>query len=355
MKEREFDFPIKFVERAHSVKTGLMGSEYRKVKYLASGSNSVVFTGRRNHSMVVIKMLKQDLNNWITAESEMGLEFELLCKLNHPHIIHIKGAGLFPRMFVELEYLEGGTLDRFLKCRPQVDLKQALSIAKNLASALKYLHDEFHPDATIIHRDLKPQNIGFTADGQLKLFDFGLVACVQRRCHSSQAYAMTVCTGTLAYMAPEVAQRQPYNEKVDVYSFGILLWQLLSGATPFEGMAREEYMEKVVKGGLRPSLEELAHARRGGPWDSLPVRQLAEEVLQSCWHVNPRSRPNIRKICELLDELSQRCDAVERTPMIARDVPASAVPEEVLSIDDEEVKCGPSKGERAVLSLRLSF
>lgn len=102
--------------------------------------------------------------------------------------------------------------------------------------------------------DLKPHNVGFTADGTLKLFDFGLAACVHKKHLSTDAYIMTGYTGTVAYMAPEVALRQPYNEKVGVYSFGILLWQVVSGKTPFAGMDKEQFMQKVVLGSQRPSL-----------------------------------------------------------------------------------------------------
>ena len=81
---------------------------------------------------------------------------------------------------------------------------------------MDYLHSRCHPGASIIHRDLKPDNVGFSADGTLKLFDLGLCTCV-RTIVDDQPYAMTGCTGSLRYMAPEVTLRLPYTEKVDVY------------------------------------------------------------------------------------------------------------------------------------------
>ena len=135
--------------------------------------------------------------------------------------------------------------------------------------------------------DLKPQNIAFTADRKLKLIDFGLAACVRRRAQSSDKYLMTGGVGTLAYMAPEVALRRPYNEKVDIYSFGMILWQLLTGEPPFNGLSREEYMMRVVRGGVRPPVPTSA------PADLV-------HLIRTCWDANPDRRPSASSIIKQL-------------------------------------------------------
>lgn len=139
---------------------------------------------------------------------------------------------------------------------------------------------------------MKPQNIGFTKDGTLKVFDFGLMACVKRRTHSTEAYKMTGYTGTVVYMAPEVALRQPYTEKVDIYSFGMILWQMTSGIVPFAGMYQDEYMEKVVRGGFRPAIR-----------DDLP--QALISLIERCWDANPFDRPSCTEILALLDSAKE--------------------------------------------------
>mmetsp|Transcript_13592 Transcript_13592/g.20384 ORF Transcript_13592/g.20384 Transcript_13592/m.20384 type:complete len:256 (+) Transcript_13592:101-868(+) len=189
---REFDFRICTIQSKGYISKTLTGNEFADVKYLGNGSNSLIYTAKRNGEKVAIKMLKQKLHHHDVAHQEMNIEMQILTKIDHPNIIGIKGAGEIPRKFIVVDYLEGSTLDKLLqqyqssanpqhqqskhkKCSTGLPISTALSIARDLASALKYLHDDVHPNATVIHRDLKPQNIGFTADRQLKLFDFGLV------------------------------------------------------------------------------------------------------------------------------------------------------------------------------------
>jgi serine/threonine protein kinase len=131
--------------------------------------------------------------------------------------------------------------------------------------------------------DLKPDNVGFTADGTLKLFDFGLCTLVQSRSTSTQVYEMTGNTGSLRYMAPEVAQQKPYCESADVYSFGIMVWQMARDRTPFDGFNRREFAEQVVKAGLRPKLDKQ--------WPEEFTR-----ILTFCWHSDPLQRPTFKKL-----------------------------------------------------------
>ena len=139
--------------------------------------------------------------------------------------------------------------------------------------------------------DLKPDNIGFTSDGTLKLFDFGLVTCVKARKHAKDAYDMTGYTGSLRYMAPEVALRERYTEKVDVYSFGIMLWQMAKDRMPFKGMNKEEFMRNVVRGGVRPKLLDKI-------WPAG-----FNDLLSRCWKCNPEERPSFAMVVDILNRL----------------------------------------------------
>ena len=138
--------------------------------------------------------------------------------------------------------------------------------------------------------DLKPDNIGFAADGSIKLFDFGLCTCVRTRGSLGQSYAMTGNTGSLRYMAPEVAREEPYTEKVDVYSYSIILWQMAKDKVPYSGMSKSDFMKKVVYGGQRPKIDKS--------WP-LPFA----DMLRACWSDKHTHRPSFKVIVETLDEL----------------------------------------------------
>jgi serine/threonine protein kinase len=137
---------------------------------------------------------------------------------------------------------------------------------------------------------LKPDNVGFSTDGVLKLFDFGLATCVKSRTTETDAYEMTGFTGSLRYMAPESALRKPYSEKVDVFSFGILVWQMARDKVPFKGLGKEEFLRNISLGGVRPKLDS-----------SWP--QGFSNLLTRCWHENPIQRPSFAAIVEELDRL----------------------------------------------------
>jgi serine/threonine protein kinase len=139
--------------------------------------------------------------------------------------------------------------------------------------------------------DLKPDNVGFTSNGVLKLFDFGLCTCVRRRRHLNEAYELTGNTGSLRYMAPEVALKKPYTEKADVYSFGIMLWQMARDRVPFKGLSRDDFMQQVVIRGERPKLDK-----------SWPAG--FSSLMTACWDPSPVNRPSFDELIKQLDKLA---------------------------------------------------
>ena len=322
-----FSYPVSSIPVKVNCSDNLPLSSFLEITHLADGSNANVFTALYNGNKVIIKMIKAKVDNKELALHEFELEHGMLSRLAHQNIIRLLGAGTSPRKFMVLEYLEGGSLNEVLQKnktkhgmsallfhKPTFPYLKLLQLAKALADVLDYLHMKAHPGACMIHRgsacvvlccaairplissyplpliDLKPDNVGFTADGCLKLFDFGLVTCVKSRQSIHDSYKMTGYTGSLRYMAPEVALREPYTEKVDVYSFGIMLWQMAKDKVPFTGMGKKAFIENVVVGGLRPKLDKS--------WPSGFCR-----LLTSCWQRDPSSRPSFAMIVLDLDRL----------------------------------------------------
>ena len=156
-------------------------------------------------------------------EEEIGL------KLNHPFIlkfISVDGPKSCP--YLVTEYLRGSTLAHLLKAIHPLPEKDALKIASLLCEAVQYLHDE-----GVIHRDLKPQNVMIGCDGTIRLLDFGLAVGADSRRITFQGF--TPAMGTPDYMAPEQVRGKRGDERTDIYSLGAILYEMVTGVTPFEG------------------------------------------------------------------------------------------------------------------------
>eukprot|EP01036_Dinobryon_divergens_P035080 gene35080-45409_t len=242
-----------------------------------------------------------------------NLEEELLVKARHPNIIRAYAAGFRPKRFLVVDdYLLGGTLDSIIRQHSRgLPIKMALSIAMELALALKYLHQDMHPNAMVILRDISPSIIGFSEGDKLKLFDFGCISCIPKNTSSSNSYSRSTIRSR-KYMAPELALSCPYDEKVDIFSFGIIFWQMLSGETPFPTLSHDEYVQKVAHGGLRPSLDPVRnnhnhhqHHSSSSSTSSTPQASLYSviELLERCWHANPKERPAAESIVRELSNI----------------------------------------------------
>lgn len=231
---------------------------------------------------------------------DLSLEFKILSVIKHPHIIKMRGTCFgdpFQRdSFILLDRLHQTLMHqlaiwkknhnnifyRFKKSRKKMFMMR-LVVARDLASAFDYLHN-----LNIVYRDLKPDNVGFDVRGDVKLFDFGLAKEIKPANSSScDVFELSGHTGSLRYMAPEVALEKPYNLTVDVYSFGILLWQMLSLTTPFAGYNVRMHRKMVVDEGFRPRLDKK--------WP-LNIRNL----LTNCWSRDISKRPGFGEIYRIL-------------------------------------------------------
>jgi serine/threonine protein kinase len=282
-----------------SIPRNLPWETFEDVVHTVDSSSCHIYTAKWGHTPVILKLIKEDRITSAVAVAEFDIEERVLSRVRHPHIVRLLGSGTQPRKFLVLEYLSGGTLSHTLGVRTdrakqrwvkRFTLLETLKLAHGLAKALNYLHNEWSGAVHIIHRDLKPDNIGWSSDGVLKLFDFGLSVSVRAQRERTEQYRLTGNTGTLRYMAPEVVLGRSYHQSVDTYSFGILIWQVASGQVPFKDMGKKAYFDKVVIKGVRPPLDVK--------WPPAFC-----ELLRNCWHEDKNARPSFAEVASALAAL----------------------------------------------------
>uniref|UniRef100_A0A5B7AKH8 Putative serine/threonine-protein kinase HT1 n=1 Tax=Davidia involucrata TaxID=16924 RepID=A0A5B7AKH8_DAVIN len=257
---------------------------------IGQGAHGKVYEGRYGDQIVAIKVLLRGntLEERAALEDRFAREVIMMSRVKHENLVKFIGACKDPLMVIVTELLPGMSLRNYLvSIRPkQLDLHVALSFALDIARAMDCLHAN-----GIIHRDLKPDNLLLTADQKsVKLADFGLAR------EESVTEMMTAETGTYRWMAPELystvtlrqGEKKHYNNKVDVYSFGIVLWELLTNRMPFEGMSNLQAAYAAAFKQERPSLPE----------DISPDLAF---IIQSCWVEDPNMRPSFSQIIRMLN------------------------------------------------------
>ncbi|XP_021715854.1 serine/threonine-protein kinase HT1-like [Chenopodium quinoa] len=249
----------------------------------AQGAFGKLYRGTYEGEEVAIKILERPENDQDRAqlmEQQFQQEVMMLATLKHPNIVRFIGACRKPMVWcIVTEYAKGGSVRQFLTKRHNrsVPLKLAVKQALDVARGMEYVHQ-----LGLIHRDLKSDNLLIFADKSIKIADFG-VARIE-----VQTEGMTPETGTYRWMAPEMIQHRPYTQKVDVYSFGIVLWELITGMLPFQNMTAVQAAFAVVNKGVRPII----------PADCLPV---LAEIMTRCWDPNPDVRPPFSDVVKMLE------------------------------------------------------
>ncbi|KAK4378190.1 hypothetical protein RND71_000052 [Anisodus tanguticus] len=254
----------------------LLKFEYK----IASGSYGDLYKGTYCSQEVAIKILKSERLN-TELQTEFAQEVYIMRKVRHKNVVQFIGACTRPpNLCIVTEYMSGGSVYDYLhKQKGSFKLPTLLKVAVDVSKGMNYLHQN-----NIIHRDLKAANLLMDENEVIKVADFG-VARVK-----AQTGVMTAETGTYRWMAPEVIEHTPYDHKADVFSFGVVLWELLTGKLPYEYLTPLQAAIGVVQKGLRPTI----------PKHTPP--KLAE-LLETCWQQEPTSRPDFSEIVDILQQI----------------------------------------------------
>jgi serine/threonine-protein kinase len=207
-------------------------------KELGRGGMGRVFLGREELTgrQVALKVLAAELAQDVGFLQRFQREIEALQKLDHPNIVRFYESGLENGFYYyAMEFVEGENLEEILAKRQRLPYDEVLAIAQQVCAALKHAHDH-----GIIHRDLKPPNLLMTADGTVKLTDFGIAKVFA----SQNLTATGGVIGTAEFMSPEQATGKPVTKRSDVYSLGVVLYTLLTGRPPFQGKTHMEVLHK---------------------------------------------------------------------------------------------------------------
>jgi len=239
---------------------------------IGRGSMGVVYLGhdpvidRRVAIKTIQRQLLQPGANDYNVAARFRIEAQAAGRLNHRNIVSVYHFGEDPAFdYIVMEYVAGHSVNDYLKRPGQLTTNDVLCLMFQLLDALHYAHE-----SGVVHRDIKPANLMVSGDGRLKITDFGIA-----RTETSQITRINTVVGSPGYMAPEQYTGGPLDRRVDVFSAGVMLYQMLTGVMPFAG-ADEAIMYQIVYGQHEPltrRLNDMAYAA----FDMIIDRALAKE------------------------------------------------------------------------------
>ena len=250
-----------------------INDRYEVIRSIGEGGMANVYLGYdtildRN---VAIKVLRGDLSNDEKFVRRFQREALSASSLAHPNIVEMYDVGEDDgTYYIVMEYVDGKTLKQLLKKRGTLTLSEAIDIMSQLTDGMAHAHDSY-----IIHRDLKPQNIMIKDDGQIKITDFGIAMAL----NSTQLTQTNSVMGSVHYLPPEQASGKGCTAKSDIYSMGIIFYELLTGSLPFRGDNAVEIALKHMREPL-PSLRE----------ENSAIPQSIENIIRKATAKNPKNR-----------------------------------------------------------------
>lgn len=250
-----------------------INDRYEIIKNIGEGGMANVYLAYDTilDRRVAIKVLRGDLSNDEKFVRRFQREALSASSLSHPNIVEMYDVGEDDGIYyIVMEYIEGKTLKQLIKKRGSITISEAIDIMLQLTDGISHAHDSY-----IIHRDLKPQNILIKEDGTIKITDFGIAMAL----NSTQLTQTNSVMGSVHYLPPEQASGKGSTIRSDIYSMGILFYELLTGSLPFKG-------DNAVEIALKQMRDDIPSIRKKNP----VIPQSVENVVLKATAKNPKNR-----------------------------------------------------------------
>ena len=267
------------------IKLGMMiGDRYEILEKIGTGGMSEVYKAKchKLNRYVAVKVLKQEFGENANFVSKFRIEAQAAAGLMHPNIVNVYDVGEENEIhYIVMELVEGITLKKYIEKKARLSYKEAISIAIQVCMGIEAAHNNH-----IIHRDIKPQNIIISKDGKVKVTDFGIAKAATSNTITSNVM------GSVHYTSPEQARGGYSDEKSDIYSLGISLFEMLTGRVPFNG-------ETTVAIAIKHIQEELPSPREY----VAEIPEAVDAVVIKCCQKSPDRR--YQSMPELIADLKQ--------------------------------------------------
>ena len=309
------------------VKIGMfLGDRYEILEKIGSGGMSDVYRAKdhRLNRDVAVKVLKQEFNADKSFVSKFRTEAHAAACLSHPNIVHVFDVGDSDDLhYIVMELVEGITLKTYIAKKGKLAIRETIGIAMQVAQGIEAAHEQH-----IVHRDIKPQNIIISRDGKVKVTDFGIAKAATSETITSNTM------GSVHYISPEQARGGYCDERSDIYSLGITMYEMLTGRVPFEG-------DSAVSVALLHIQGEMVPPRKYNPM--IPVS--LEKIVLKCTQKRPEMR--YRSVTELISDL-KRALMTPNEDFVRMNTINSNGPTRVMSEDEvNQIRNGAAAGAMA--------
>ncbi|MBR5474645.1 MAG: Stk1 family PASTA domain-containing Ser/Thr kinase [Lachnospiraceae bacterium] len=314
-----------------------LGNRYEILEKIGSGGMSDVYKAKchKLNRYVAIKVLKQEFNSDRSFVQKFRAEAQAAAGLTHPNIVNVYDVGDEADMhYIVMELVEGITLKTYIEKKGKLESRETIGITIQMAQGIEAAHGQH-----IVHRDIKPQNIIISKDGKVKVTDFGIAKAASTQTISSNAM------GSVHYISPEQARGGYCDERSDIYSLGISMYEMVTGRVPYEGDSTVSIALLHIQGEMVPASELVPE---------IPVS--LDKIIMKCTQKKPEMR--YATITALIADLKRALvtpneDFVKIVPLMAAASAATRVitEEDVSKIKKEtsKINVGQLDEERAYL------